>query len=98
MAATPTRLSLTDRHTLLIEWSDGASRAYDVSELRRRCPCATCRSLRAAHEVGTIEDKSKSPVTIQRMSPAGNYAYKIEFSDGHTTGIYTLDLLRELGT
>jgi DUF971 family protein len=31
------------------------------------------------------------------MTPVGNYAYKILFSDGHDTGIYTLDLLRELG-
>jgi DUF971 family protein len=27
----------------------------------------------------------------------GQYAYSIEFSDGHSSGIYTLDYLRELG-
>jgi DUF971 family protein len=32
------------------------------------------------------------------MVPVGNYAYRIEFSDGHSTGIYTLDLLRRLGS
>jgi DUF971 family protein len=31
------------------------------------------------------------------MKPVGNYAYGIHFSDGHTTGIYSLDYLRELG-
>jgi DUF971 family protein len=30
------------------------------------------------------------------MKPVGQYAYKIEFSDGHDSGIYTLDFLREL--
>jgi DUF971 family protein len=32
------------------------------------------------------------------MQPTGRYAYSIHFSDGHDTGIYTLELLRELGT
>ena len=31
------------------------------------------------------------------MKPVGNYAYSLTFSDGHDTGIYTYDLLRELG-
>ncbi len=31
------------------------------------------------------------------MKPVGNYAYSIEFSDGHDTGIYTFEYLRELG-
>jgi DUF971 family protein len=32
------------------------------------------------------------------MDPVGSYAYRILFSDGHDTGIFTLDLLRALGT
>jgi DUF971 family protein len=31
------------------------------------------------------------------MKPVGNYAYAISFSDGHDTGIYTIEYLRELG-
>ncbi len=31
------------------------------------------------------------------FEPMGNYAYSIEFSDGHTSGIYTLNFLYELG-
>jgi DUF971 family protein len=32
------------------------------------------------------------------MAPVGNYAYAIAFSDGHDTGIYTIEYLRELGS
>ncbi|MDP6446605.1 MAG: gamma-butyrobetaine hydroxylase-like domain-containing protein [Pirellulaceae bacterium] len=32
------------------------------------------------------------------MQPMGSYAYSIEFSDGHDTGIYSLELLSEIGT
>ena len=35
---------------------------------------------------------------IRGMSPVGNYAYAIEFNDGHDTGIYPLEQLRELGS
>jgi len=42
-------------------------------------------------------DGELQPVRVQGMKPVGNYAYSIEFSDGHDTGIYTFELLRELG-
>ena len=38
-----------------------------------------------------------APLQIKSLSPVGNYAYSIEFSDGHDTGLYTLDFLYELG-
>jgi DUF971 family protein len=38
------------------------------------------------------------PLTIRDMQPVGSYAYAIAFSDGHSTGIYTLEHLRQLGT
>ena len=37
------------------------------------------------------------PLVIEDMKPVGSYAYTIAFSDGHNTGIYTLEHLRELG-
>ena len=37
------------------------------------------------------------PLELQGMTPVGNYAYAIAFSDGHDTGIFTFDLLRGIG-
>lgn len=34
------------------------------------------------------------PLQILAMQPTGNYAYQIHFSDGHRSGIYSLELLR----
>ena len=36
-------------------------------------------------------------VLIKKVVKVGNYAVKIEFSDGHNTGIYTWDYLYEIG-
>ena len=39
----------------------------------------------------------KEDVEINGIEPVGNYAVKLVFSDGHSTGIYTWDYLKELG-
>jgi DUF971 family protein len=36
------------------------------------------------------------PLTVTAMRPVGQYAYAIDFSDGHSSGIYTLEYLHEL--
>ena len=41
--------------------------------------------------------REQDTLQIARMTPMGNYAYAIEFSDGHNTGIYSFTLLRTLG-
>jgi DUF971 family protein len=97
MTVQPTGLAIAGRE-LTIEWSDGRTLVYDIAALRRNCPCATCHSERARAEVD--EDApwpDSTTVTVRQMIPVGNYAYKILFSDGHDTGIYTLDLLQQLG-
>jgi len=102
MPIQPTKLSLAADGTLRIEWSDGPRRVYSVKELRDECPCATCREKRAlppppATSLTVLSPAEARTLTLLGMKPVGNYAYGIHFSDGHDTGIYTFDLLRELG-
>ncbi|MBP88187.1 MAG: hypothetical protein CMJ64_15965 [Planctomycetaceae bacterium] len=95
----PTKLELADDSQLLIEWSDGQRRRYGFGELRKRCPCATCREKRKAPAqlLPVLSAEEAQPLKIGGMKPVGNYAYSIDFSDGHDTGIYSFNLLRELG-
>lgn len=103
-APTPVGLSLDAEQQLVIEWSDGMRRRYLVKDLRASCPCATCREKRNAPppEANPLQLLPSGPrpneLQIQAMSPMGNYAYSVEFNDGHDTGIYPLELLLELGT
>jgi DUF971 family protein len=39
----------------------------------------------------------KKDVTITRIEPVGNYAVRLAFSDGHSSGIFTWVYLAELG-
>lgn len=102
-APTPIELRLVDESTLRIAWSDGQTRDYTVRELRDACPCATCRELRNAPQppatsLPVLSPAETRPLRIVAMHPTGRYAYSIHFSDGHDTGIFTLESLRELGT
>jgi DUF971 family protein len=92
MTLQPTQLSITRDGLLAIVWNDGRRQVYDVAELRRECPCATCRD-----PATPASDFPAGSVRIAQMDPVGNYAYRIRFSDGHDTGIFTLEYLRELG-
>jgi len=95
----PTKLALDSPARLVIDWSDGQRRAYSVQGLRDACPCATCREKRQAPAplFPVLKLQEAQPVRVLGMKPVGNYAYSIEFSDGHDTGIFTFDRLRELG-
>ncbi len=103
MDLTPTELKkLTEENAILIGWSDGQQRRYTFAELRKSCPCVTCRNERKTAQAEPMKLTVLSPVELQpvkveRMSLAGNYAYRITFNDGHNTGLFTFELLRELG-
>jgi len=99
----PREMALVSADQLKIEWSDGQVRHYRVVELRENCPCAPCREKRKAPPpplslLPVISSEEAQPLRITRMDPAGRYAYAIHFSDGHDTGLFTLEFLRELGT
>ena len=102
MDITPTNLERV-ADDLRITWSDGKVRRYTADELRDRCPCATCREKRKAVPEETdllpvLSVEEAQPSKVTGMRPVGNYAYNIQFNDGHDTGIFTLPFLLELGS
>ena len=102
MSRHPTDLKIVDENKLLIVWSDGQHRRYSFRELRDSCPCATCRekhrgAQQASNQLTVLSAAETQPLRIAEMKPVGTYAYTIAFSDGHSTGIYTFDLLQRLG-
>ena len=103
MSLQPTQLKLISPELLQIDWSDGQVRQYTVRELREKCPCASCREKRRAPpppptQLPVLSQAETEPLRITKMEPQGRYAYAIHFSDGHNTGLFTLESLSELGT
>lgn len=111
MVILPTNLVIVDERTLRIDWSDGQQRLYAFRELRDSCPCAGCRESRKEGSASSgaaapanplqltiLSPAETLPLRVVSMRPVGNYAYSIQFSDGHDSGIFTFEFLRSLGT
>ena len=85
-----------------LTWDDGSISTFHHIWLRDNCPCATCLEKRAADQpaelLPILRVAEAQPMRITKMEPLGHYAYSIEFSDGHDTGLFTLELLRSLGS
>lgn len=88
-----------------VTWSDGHASHFDFLYLRDLCPCAMCDDERRKQEdvrarTGGFSAPAlpmfKPRVTARGAKPIGNYALQIEFSDGHTTGIYSYGYLRSI--
>ena len=98
----PIEVQRDDQGVMRILWDDGHECRYAYSELRKMCPCATCRELRAQQHqasanpfqvVTTVTTPDVRPV---RLTAVGNYALNIEWDDGHHTGIYPWGMLRAM--
>ena len=103
-AVTPVELDLQKDEGLAIVWSDGVRSYYPIAHLRRLSPSADARELRKQIKANplTVLPSGKAgaaaggPLRATSAELVGNYAIKIEFSDGHRTGIYTWSYLREI--
>ena len=100
---TPRDIKLTrDEHRLTIAWQDGTVSTYDLTRLRKACPCAACNSERqrqsTTRELFPIlkKDPGGGPPRAVTAKLVGNYALHIQWSDGHDTGIYDFRFLRAL--
>ncbi len=101
MADTPLRpvaLKKEGADRLVIEWNDGHRSEYLWTHLRANCPCAGCREerLQPPNPLRILKPNELVPLKPVSINPVGFYAYKIVWSDGHDTGLFTLEHLREL--
>jgi prepilin-type processing-associated H-X9-DG protein len=89
-----------------ITWADGHASHYEFAYLRDECPCATCNDAREKKAtVGEMASPFKSSPALPMFKPkpraqaanvVGSYAIQISFTDGHSTGIYSYDHLRNI--
>ena len=80
---------------LKIEWKDGSESVFPYFNLRDACPCATCvdelTGKKVLNPASIAED-----IHIKKAEYVGHYGLRINWSDGHDTGIYAFRALREL--
>jgi DUF971 family protein len=94
----PTPQSITvhaQSRVLEIGFSDGAQFRIPFELMRIYSPSAEVQGHGPGQEV---LQTGKRNVELVDLEPVGNYAVKPVFSDGHESGIFSWDLLYELGS
>ncbi len=83
---------------LAIAWNDGAESYLSAEDLRAASPSAETQGERdiLGQRHGGGGPRKFPDVMISGWEPVGNYAIRIDFSDGHRTGIYSWEYLRSL--
>lgn len=84
---------------LAIKWDDGGESFIPLEKLRRCCPCAGCRG-----ETDVLGQVYKNPeltlpaaaFELVHINGVGGYAIQPVWADGHATGIYSFDYLKQL--
>jgi len=99
----PRHLDVNKDRGLTVTWADGSTTFYPVKHLRRMSPSAEMRELRDEQRrnpltvlPSSMAEATSENLTITDAEPVGNYAVRFTFSDGHHTGIYSWDYLREI--
>lgn len=92
---TPTEIKLHQKSRLLeVSFADGSNFKLPFEYLRVYSPSAEVRGHGPGQE--TLQT-GKREVEITGVEAVGNYAIKLTFSDGHDSGIYSWDILFDLG-
>lgn len=91
----PKKIFRTKDGLLGFEWSDGTRGVCLVRDLRLACPCALCVD---EHTGEKLLDDSTVPadIKLEHLQSVGRYAAGLAFSDGHRSGIYPYDKLKDL--
>ena len=83
---------------LAVKWNDGVESYVACDTLRRACPCASCGG--EPDVMGRVERPrvTYTPACFEMKSYQliGGYAFQPVWQDGHSSGLYTFDLLRRL--
>lgn len=95
MSIRPTEIKLHQASRLLeVAFEDGTRFELPCEYLRVFSPSAEVRG----HGPGTATlVTGKERVNINAIEPVGNYAVRLVFDDGHSTGLYSWNVLHDLG-
>ena len=92
----PNKIQVKDG-LLFIEWSDNKANKIKLSNLRKNCPCAVCAAENDEQGEKYIPLYSGDQLKVTEIKIVGHYAVSISWKDGHNTGIYEFEQLRDLG-
>ena len=93
-AVTPVDIDIVRDERVTVTFADGVVAEFGVAALRAACPCASCRGWRERGEQAWPRPGMADTVSIGHAELTGAWGLSIDWSDGHSTGIYAWSVLR----
>lgn len=93
-ATTPIDIQIDREHAVTVVFEDGVECVFPVHALRSACPCAGCRGQRERGEVAWPRLGAPTTIAVRGAELNGAWGLSIDWSDGHSTGIYAWEALR----
>lgn len=84
-----------DEKAVTLAWENGESLTINNHELRCACACASCVDEFTGEKI-LVEENVPADIKAEQITPIGNYAVLIHWSDGHNSGIYPYKKLKEI--
>lgn len=84
---------------LAVKWDDGGESFILLEKLRRACPCAGCKG--ETDILGNLHKNHGEPLTARsfellRIGRVGGYAIQPVWADGHATGLFSFEYLKQI--
>ena len=84
---------------LAIRWEEGSESFIPLEKLRRSCPCAGCHG--ETDILGNVYKSPDKPLPVsafelRRFVPVGGYAVQLFWGDGHNSGLFSFDYLKQI--
>ena len=80
---------------ITLNWTDGTQMTVSNSDLRLSCQCALCVNELTGKQILQPKDVRADIAPIE-ITPLGNYAIGVVWNDGHSSGIYPYDIIRQI--
>lgn len=93
LAAVPLEIGRANQHDVKIRWQDGSETVWLARDLRLACPCAACIDEMTGERRLVVSSVPQNVIPL-KIETIGRYAITVHWSDGHNTGIYPFELLR----
>ncbi len=85
--------------TITITWDDEHVSEYPFAGLRAVCPCVSCKGghshMGQPPDPRIVREGSEYKMELEKVVAVGSYALQFFWGDGHNTGIYTWEMLRQ---
>jgi len=95
----PQQVKILKKDKLKITWEDSTETILSLKYMRDECPCAGCKGetiLLKTYRPPAPKVITPEMYQVKNLEVVGDYAIQVTWKDGHNTGIYSWDYIKQL--